>query len=154
MGPRFHLTACGSDAVDAIYDLSARHILEELQAAVQREAAEQGRTVHVIAESDLNDVRLTDPVRQGGYGLDAAWNDDFHHSLHSLLTGEQDGYYMDFGQPEHLAKTFNRRSFTTAVSAGFANGGMATVSETATGRSSSCAFKITIKSATGQPVID
>jgi maltooligosyltrehalose trehalohydrolase len=103
----FHLDGLRLDAVDAIYDLSARHILEELQAAVQREAAEQGRTVHVIAESDLNDVRLTDPVRQGGYGLDAAWNDDFHHSLHSLLTGEQDGYYMDFGQPEHLAKTFN-----------------------------------------------
>jgi maltooligosyltrehalose trehalohydrolase len=60
----------------------------------------------LVAESDLNDVRLITPRRQGGYGLDAQWCDDFHHSVHTLLTGEKTGYYQDFGQLEHLAKAY------------------------------------------------
>jgi maltooligosyltrehalose trehalohydrolase len=59
----------------------------------------------VIAESDLNDARLVLPKMMGGCGLDAQWNDDFHHALHSLLTGESDGYYEDFGKTDHLEKT-------------------------------------------------
>ena len=71
------------------------------------EAARQSRLVHVIAESNQNDVRLVRPRERGGYGLDGVWSDDFHHSVHALLTGERDGYYLDFGRPEQLAKALN-----------------------------------------------
>jgi maltooligosyltrehalose trehalohydrolase len=100
----FHLDGLRLDAVHAIYDLSPRHILADIQAAVQREAARGRRTVLVIAESNQNDVRLVRPAGRGGYGLDGVWNDDFHHSVHALLTGQRDGYYLDFGRPEQLAK--------------------------------------------------
>jgi maltooligosyltrehalose trehalohydrolase len=103
----FHVDGLRLDAVHAIYDLGPRHILAEIQAAVEREAARAGRPVHVIAESNQNDVRLVRPRRRGGYGLDGVWNDDFHHSLHALLTGERDGYYLDFGQAAQVAKTLN-----------------------------------------------
>ena len=104
----FHVDGLRLDAVHAIYDFSPRHILAELQLGVQEEAARAGRTVHVIAESNQNDVRLIRSRERGGYGLDGVWNDDFHHSVHALLTGERDGYYLDFGEPTHLAKTFEK----------------------------------------------
>jgi maltooligosyltrehalose trehalohydrolase len=103
----FHVDGLRLDAVHAIYDLSPRHILADIQVAVQREATRAGRLVHVIAESNQNDVRLICPKDRGGYGLDGVWNDDFHHSIHALLTGERDGYYVDFGEPAHLAKALN-----------------------------------------------
>ncbi len=103
----FHMDGLRLDAVHAIFDFSAYHVLAELKAAVEVEATRAGRTVHVIAESDLNDVRLVQRPERGGFGLDGCWSDDFHHSVHSLLTGEQDGYYADFGRPEHLAKAYN-----------------------------------------------
>jgi maltooligosyltrehalose trehalohydrolase len=87
------------DAVHGIVDDSKIHILRELQEAVQREAKETGRTIHVVAESDLNDARLVEPTEKGGYGLDSAWADDFHHALHVALTGESQGYYRDFASP-------------------------------------------------------
>jgi maltooligosyltrehalose trehalohydrolase len=62
--------------------------------------------VQVIAESSLNDVRTITAPQQGGHGLDAQWNDDFHHALRTLLTGERDGYYVDFGEFSQLAKAF------------------------------------------------
>jgi len=104
----FHIDGLRLDAVHAIYDFSARHILEDIQEGVREEAARQGRIVHVIAETNQNDVRQISPTSQGGYGLDGVWNDDFHHSVRALLTGQRDGYYQDFGRPEHLAKAFNR----------------------------------------------
>jgi maltooligosyltrehalose trehalohydrolase len=103
----FHLDGFRLDAVQTMYDLSPRHILADIQAAVQAEAARAGRTVHVIAESNQNDARLLQPPAVGGYGLDGVWSDDFHHSLHALLTGQQDGFYMDFGRAEHLAKAIS-----------------------------------------------
>jgi maltooligosyltrehalose trehalohydrolase len=103
----YHIDGLRLDAVHAIYDLSPRHILAEIQAAVQREATRANRLVHVIAESNQNDVRLIRPKDRGGFGLDGVWNDDFHHSIHALLTGERDGYYMDFGEPAHVAKVMN-----------------------------------------------
>ena len=103
----FHVDGLRLDAVHAIYDLGPRHILAEIQAAVQREAARAGRLVHVIAESNQNDVRLIRPKERGGFGLDGVWSDDFHHSIHALLTGERDGYYLDFGEPAHVAKALN-----------------------------------------------
>ena len=104
----FRVDGLRLDAVHAMYDFSARHILAELQENVQRIANEQGRTVHVIAESNQNDVRLIDPPQQNGYGLDGVWSDDFHHSVRTLLTGDLEGYYQDFGRAEHLAKAFER----------------------------------------------
>jgi len=103
----FHIDGLRLDAVHAIFDFSPRHILADIQAAVQREAARADRLVHVIAESNQNDVRLIRQAARGGYGLDCVWNDDFHHSIHALLTGERDGYYLDFGEPAHLIKTLN-----------------------------------------------
>jgi maltooligosyltrehalose trehalohydrolase len=87
------------DAVHGIVDESPVHLLRELNDAVQREARATGRTIHVIAESDLNEARLVEPPERGGYGLSAAWTDDFHHALHAALTGESSGYYEDFAPP-------------------------------------------------------
>ena len=74
---------------------------------MQQVARDQNRLIHVIGETDQNDVRQITAEEQGGIGLDGVWSDEFHHSLHSLLTGEQDGYYADFGSPLHLVKAFN-----------------------------------------------
>jgi maltooligosyltrehalose trehalohydrolase len=84
------------DAVHAIVCLEAVHILEELAIAVDRLAAELGRPLVLIAESDANDPRLVRPRSAGGYQLDAVWADDFHHSIHRFFTGETNGYYADF----------------------------------------------------------
>ena len=92
------------DAVHAIIDLSALHILEELAQLRDRLSAELGRTLWLIAESDLNDPRLITPRDRNGYGLDAQWSDDFHHALHVALTGEHVGYYADFNGLPDVAK--------------------------------------------------
>ena len=102
----FHMDALRLDAVHGIYDFSALHILRELTDAVHRRGAALGRQVHLIAESDLNDVRIINSPNSGGYGLDAQWSDDFHHALRALLTGDRAGYYGDFGQFSHLAISF------------------------------------------------
>jgi maltooligosyltrehalose trehalohydrolase len=103
----FHVDGLRLDAVHAIFDFSARHIVADIQAAVQNEATRQQRRVHVIAESDQNDTRIVHAPERGGFGLDGVWSDDFHHSVHALLTGEQDGYYQAFGRAEQLAKAYN-----------------------------------------------
>jgi maltooligosyltrehalose trehalohydrolase len=104
----YHVDGLRLDAIHAIYDLSPRHILREIKEIADEEAARQDRCVHIIAESDLNDVRLINPTDQGGYGLDAQWSDDFHHCVHTLLTGERTGYYADFGTPAQLVKALNQ----------------------------------------------
>jgi maltooligosyltrehalose trehalohydrolase len=104
----YHCDGLRLDAVHAIVDTSAFHILEELAIHVGRLAAHLGRTCWVIAESDLNDPRLVRAHAGGGYGLDAQWSDDFHHALHAVLTGERDGYYEDFGRLEDLATALRR----------------------------------------------
>ena len=85
------------DAVHALVDDSAVHLLEQLSVEVEALAAQQGRPLFLIAESDLNDPRFVRPRDVGGYGLDASWADEWHHALHAVLTGERDGYYEDFG---------------------------------------------------------
>jgi maltooligosyltrehalose trehalohydrolase len=100
----YHFDALRLDAVHGIFDFSARHFLSELADAVHHLKKVSGRNVHIIAESDLNDVRLIKAHKAGGYGLDALWNDDFHHSLHTLITGEDKGYYQDFGEIGHMGK--------------------------------------------------
>jgi maltooligosyltrehalose trehalohydrolase len=102
----FHIDALRLDAIHAIVDSSAVPFLEELAHDVQSFAAKLGRYVHVIAESDLNDARIVRPRAIGGFGHDAQWADDFHHSLHTLLTREKTGYYESFGAIEHLAKAY------------------------------------------------
>ncbi len=102
----FHFDALRLDAVHAIFDRSAYPFLQELAGAVHRRALEVNRKIYVIAESDLNDSRLIRPPESGGFGLDAEWSDDFHHSLHALLTGERAGYYADFGNLRHLETAF------------------------------------------------
>jgi maltooligosyltrehalose trehalohydrolase len=102
----YHVDGLRLDAVHAIHDEGALHILEELSGAVARLAQELGRELWVIAESDRNDPRLCRPRERHGYGLSASWDDDFHHALHSVLTGENSGYYVDFGLIAQLAKVF------------------------------------------------
>jgi maltooligosyltrehalose trehalohydrolase len=102
----YHIDALRLDAVHAIYDFSAKPFLQELAEHVSQFSLETGRKYYLIAESDLNDVRLIRPSALGGFGLDAQWSDDFHHSLHTLLTGESQGYYQSFGKLKHFAKAF------------------------------------------------
>jgi maltooligosyltrehalose trehalohydrolase len=102
----FHIDALRLDAIHAIYDLGAKHFLAELAENVAVLSAQQGRKLYLIAESDLNDPRIIRPPELGGYGIDAQWSDDFHHSLYSLLTGDRTGYYEDFGLCEHLVKAY------------------------------------------------
>jgi maltooligosyltrehalose trehalohydrolase len=92
------------DAVHAILDTSAVHLLEQVSSEVQALSAELGRPLAIVAESDLNDPRLITSPDAGGYGLDAQWSDDFHHALHSVVTGETSGYYEDFGTLADLAR--------------------------------------------------
>ncbi|MFB7345951.1 malto-oligosyltrehalose trehalohydrolase [Streptomyces hydrogenans] len=101
------------DAVHALADDRALTFLEELSAAVDELAREQGRQHFLIAESDLADPRTTAPRALGGLGLHAQWNDDFHHALHTALTGEAQGYYADFARAPMaaLAKTLTRVFF-------------------------------------------
>jgi maltooligosyltrehalose trehalohydrolase len=103
----YHVDGLRLDAVHAIYDESALHILEELSTAVARLSGELGRELWVIAESDRNDPKLCRSRQSNGYGVSAAWDDDFHHALHAVLTGEGTGYYVDFGRVGQLAKAFS-----------------------------------------------
>ena len=100
----YHIDALRLDAVHGIYDFSARHILQELSAAVHSQAEYLGRKVYLIAETDLNDTRIISSSRMGGHGIDAQWNDDFHHALHVEVTGEHQGYYDDFHGLTDVAK--------------------------------------------------
>lgn len=99
----YHIDALRLDAVHGITDFSARPFLQELANTVS-DFSRQRRSFYLIAESDLNDSRLVRTEKTGGYGIHAQWSDDFHHALHTLLTGETEGYYMDFGKVCHLAK--------------------------------------------------
>ncbi|HVR44894.1 MAG TPA: malto-oligosyltrehalose trehalohydrolase [Thermoanaerobaculia bacterium] len=103
----FHVDALRLDAVHAIYDQSAYPFLRELADRVHERARELGREVLLVPESDLNDPRLVREPKAGGLGLDAHWSDDFHHSLHTLLTGETAGYYRDFGRVSDLASVLS-----------------------------------------------
>ncbi|HEY9699171.1 MAG TPA: malto-oligosyltrehalose trehalohydrolase [Trichocoleus sp.] len=103
----FHVDALRLDAVHAIYDFGAKHILQEIAEATAALDAEIGRKFYLIAESDLNDPRTIRSPEVGGYGMDAQWSDDFHHALRTLLTKEQHGYYGDYGEVKHLAKAYS-----------------------------------------------
>ncbi len=110
----YHIDGLRVDAIHGIFDRSALPILEELAAEVRGLEAHLGRRPALIAESDLNDPRVIRHPDVGGYGFDAQWNEDFHHALHTVLTGERAGYYADFGTLRDLA---------TALSQGFVYAG-------------------------------
>ncbi|WP_167102313.1 malto-oligosyltrehalose trehalohydrolase [Mycobacterium sp. DL592] len=101
----FHADGLRLDAVHALVDNTAIHLLEELAAETDALAAQVGRPLSLIAESDLNDPRLITPRERGGYGLTAQWDDDIHHAIHTAVSGERQGYYADFGSMAALATT-------------------------------------------------
>jgi maltooligosyltrehalose trehalohydrolase len=101
----FHADGLRLDAVHALVDTTAIHILEELAAETDALAEELGRPLSLIGESDLNDPRLITPRDRGGYGMTAQWDDDIHHAIHSAVSGERQGYYADFGSIRTLAQT-------------------------------------------------
>ncbi len=109
----FHVDALRLDAVHAIIDPSAYPFVEQLTDAVHAFSATSPRPAYVIAESAANDARLVANKDRNGIGCDCQWNDDFHHALHALLTGERDGYYVDFGSVSDLALTY-REAFAYA----------------------------------------
>jgi len=101
----FHIDGLRVDAVHAIVDHTAEPFLQDLTTAVRQRAEALGRRIYTIAESNLNDPRVITPKDDFGLGFDSQWCDDFHHSLHTLLTGERDGYYAGFGRTSDLART-------------------------------------------------
>lgn len=94
----FHIDTLRLDAVHGIYDASAFPFLAELATEVAALSTRLGRKIPLIAESDLNDARVLRSAEDGGFGMDSQWSDDFHHAVHTLLTGEKSGYYADFGE--------------------------------------------------------
>ncbi|WP_406503968.1 malto-oligosyltrehalose trehalohydrolase [Streptomyces sp. NBC_01602] len=117
----YRLDGLRLDAVHALADARALTFLEELSTAVDALAAELDRPLTLIAESDLCDPRTTTPRAEGGIGLHAQWNDDFHHALHTALTGESQGYYADFATAPlaALAKTVTSAFFHNGTYSGF-----------------------------------
>jgi malto-oligosyltrehalose trehalohydrolase len=107
----YHLDGLRLDAVHALEDHRALNFLEELAADVQALAALLNRELVLVAESDLNDPRLVSSREAGGYGLTAQWSDDFHHAVHTAITGERQGYYLDFASMAALAKTYTKVFF-------------------------------------------
>jgi maltooligosyltrehalose trehalohydrolase len=104
----FHVDALRLDAVHALVDDSPRHVLAQLSDEVAELSRRLGRPLSLVAESDLNDPRTVEPTSQGGHGMTAQWSDDFHHALHSTLTGETQGYYVDFEGVDVIARTLTQ----------------------------------------------
>jgi maltooligosyltrehalose trehalohydrolase len=107
----FHIDALRLDAVQGIFDFGALAFLEELSDEVHELGRRMGRKVQLMAESDLNDPRLIRPPEHGGYGLDAQWSDDVHHTIHATLTGERHGYYQDFAGIATIADVYREPFF-------------------------------------------
>jgi maltooligosyltrehalose trehalohydrolase len=99
-----HVDGLRLDAIHAVFDQSAKHIVAELTERVHS----INRRALVIAESGLNDPKVIRPYRAGGWACDAQWADDFHHAVRTLVTDEREGYYEEFGHVAELAKAFDR----------------------------------------------
>jgi maltooligosyltrehalose trehalohydrolase len=110
----YHVDGFRLDAVHALHDTRAVHLLEEMATEVDALSARLGRPLVLVAESDLNDPRMISARGAGGtggYGLTGQWSDDFHHAVHVALTGETDGYYADFASLDALGKVLNEGFF-------------------------------------------
>jgi maltooligosyltrehalose trehalohydrolase len=115
----FHADGLRLDAVHALVDRSAVHVLEQLSAETDALSAHLRRPLTLIAESDRNDPATVTPREAGGQGLTGQWDDDVHHALHALLTGERQGYYADFGSPECLASVWQGAFFHAGTFSSF-----------------------------------
>ena len=107
------------DAVHALVDTAAIHILEELAAETEQLSAQLGRPLALIAESDMNDPRTITARAQGGLGMTAQWDDDIHHAVHTAVSGERQGYYRDFGSLQTLARTLSNGFFHAGTYSSF-----------------------------------
>ena len=105
----YHVDALRLDAIHGIYDFGARHVLDELSEAFQDQARSLRRQAWLIAESDLEDVRIINPRSAGGYALDAQWHDDFHHALYALLTGQSVKAFSWISAPSPICRSPSRR---------------------------------------------
>jgi maltooligosyltrehalose trehalohydrolase len=115
----FHADGLRLDAVHALADHTAIHILEELASETDSLSRQLGRPLSLIAESDLNDPRLITPRERGGYGMTAQWDDDIHHAIHTAVSGERQGYYSDFGSLEALSNTLKHGYFHAGTYSSF-----------------------------------
>ena len=115
----FHADGLRLDAVHALVDTTAFHLLEELAVETDALCAQVGRPLSLIAETDRNDPRLITDREHGGYGLTAQWDDDIHHALHTAVSGERQGYYSDFGSIETLAHTLKNGYFHAGTYSSF-----------------------------------
>jgi maltooligosyltrehalose trehalohydrolase len=115
----FHADGLRLDAVHALVDTTAVHMLEELSGETDALSAQLGRPLSLIAESDRNDPRLITPRDAGGYGMTAQWDDDIHHAIHTAVSGERQGYYADFGSVETLAITLKHGYFHAGTFSSF-----------------------------------
>ncbi len=103
----FHLDGLRLDATQNIYDSGPLHVLAELSQRARETAAP--KKIVLIAENEPQDIRCVLPVDKGGYGLDAMWNDDFHHTAFVALTGRREAYYTDYyGSPQELISSVKR----------------------------------------------
>ncbi len=115
----YHVDGLRLDAVHALHDTRAVHLLEDLAIETSALSVSLGKPLPLIAESDLNDPRLITSREAGGYGLTAQWSDDFHHALYVSLTGDKSGYYADFDSVAALAKVFEQGFFHTGTRSSF-----------------------------------
>ncbi|HEV2305684.1 MAG TPA: malto-oligosyltrehalose trehalohydrolase [Candidatus Acidoferrales bacterium] len=99
----FHIDTLRLDAIHAIVDLSAKRFLEEMAERVDALSLQLKRKFNLVAENDRNDARVVLARQFGGLGFASQWDDDFHHSIHAILTGERQGYYGDFGSIHDVA---------------------------------------------------
>lgn len=115
----FHADGLRLDAVHALVDTTAVHVLEELANATRWLSGQLGRPLSLIAETDRNDPRLITRPSHGGYGITAQWNDDIHHAIHTAVSGERQGYYADFGSLATLAYTLRNGYFHAGTYSSF-----------------------------------
>jgi maltooligosyltrehalose trehalohydrolase len=104
----YRIDALRLDAIHALHDSTDPYFLSQLSSEVETLSRQTGRMLQLIAESSLNDSTIVTPREQGGRGIDAQWSDDFHHSLHTVLTGEHQGYYHGFGSIAQLAQSLHK----------------------------------------------
>lgn len=102
----YHFDGLRLDAIQMIFDNSPIPFMQELSALKNAAEDYAGRRLALMGETDMNDSRIFDSIRQNGFALDGQWADDLHHAVHAVLTGERDGYYQDYGTLEQLKKIY------------------------------------------------